>query len=1507
MLLRSAGRRQHHTNRTLASSFEQLNLPWLAPAQVRWAASQSHRLARTPPLRRRAHAPRLQQYDAQTRQLATAPSQISLSADSQYPVPEYSTGFRDNADSNIPWGHASPPQPTLSTIQPYKSPIVLNTEAQTPPVSVKIRNGLQGTSAELLQHLYTCLRVGRLNRAELIIQRLSVQSLASAPELIHAHTAYLEEMLRTLASQANGSSEAVTTWEDMQRWFKTEVREKDVIPDAKMLVVMIRAAIQGLNDEERNSAIREYVAHAEALGEETLDDVLYSEDYDDDEFLIMGVASADLYQDETEVAEQAQESHEEGSHAQNILQGAPHYHARDDLMDTAELPEVRATQQAGTGLSNVKRAMQDFINMPPPSTHQPQDVQKNQAYERQRVMEETSVDIALEKWKEADDDLRRLGINTGLQSRPVKALMWQWYSKLLPLLEHEMREVKRSLNAQISASASARPKDEDRQHYGPFLELLSAEKIAANTILYVVTKMVRGKDHGTATYDVEMKLNSLTTGLGQLLERETIVEASIRKLKEEQREAKSAGVKAPNRRLTRRLLLKGKASSQAERRSVLGTAEAARMQWPLIPKLKLGAMLVEKLIESAQLPVTRNHPRTKEAITQMQPAFLHRIKYVSGKKIGIVVPNPDLVTKLESEPSGAVLAKRMPMVVEPKPWSAWSTGGYLHYPIDILRLKSGDKSCKDYFHAADRKRDLNQVYAGLTVLGKVPWKVHPGVLKAQIEAWNSGEEIANFAPLNPHLPRPEEPGADADPLAKRHWIQEIKGIENKRAGLHSKRCFQNFQLEIARAVANETLYFPHNMDFRGRAYPIPPYLNHMGADNVRGLLVFAEGKPLGKNGLRWLKIHLATVAGHDKASLAERIAFTDENIDNIRDSSRNPLGGSRWWLKSEDAWQTLAACHEITAALDSPDPTKFLSTVPIQQDGTCNGLQHYAALGGDSIGARQVNLEPGDRPADVYTAVMEAVASEVEKDAAAGNPVAQKLRGKLTRKCVKQPVMTNVYGVTFFGAKEQVAKQLETIFPDTNRYDEIRLNAMSLYVVTKIFRSLGEMFNGAQAIQHWLGTCADRIATCLTPEQIKKITDNDPVESEKHMTDKQITARAYHAERKVKLKAAAEAMGRVKRVPRQANSRASQNTVGGSNNSDKDMVDDVKPLFRSTVIWTTPLRLPVVQPYRKSTPKLVKTNFQTFNIQEPQVWDPVSKRKQLQAFPPNFIHSLDATHMLLSALKCDEEGMTFASVHDSFWTHACDVDRLSVLLRDAFVEMHSEDIIGRLKEEFQTRYQGGMYLVNVLAKSPVGLKIAQWRKANHAFGARKSAELKLEAERMRLLQSEDPEDRARGQSMVTPGSILESEGDTGTVLASSALSGQGLGDMPTSFSDEAAASHNPEALDATMDDDCEAPGTDADTIAESPEAATSRSEGTVPGSVLDTDVEVLANASSRLSHDAGDDMMTTLGQMKAQATKKKHPSFPRKTFVWMPMAFPDVPPKGEFDVRRLKASQYFFH
>lgn len=71
------------------------------------------------------------------------------------------------------------------------------------------------------------------------------------------------------------------------------------------------------------------------------------------------------------------------------------------------------------------------------------------------------------------------------------------------------------------------------------------------------------------------------------------------------------------------------------------------------------------------------------------------------------------------------------------------------------------------------------------------------------------------------------------------------------------------------------MYLPHNIDFRGRAYAIPPHLQHMGNDASRGLLTFAEKKPLGPRGMFWLKVQLANLFGTVQKAY---IRFADDHL-----------------------------------------------------------------------------------------------------------------------------------------------------------------------------------------------------------------------------------------------------------------------------------------------------------------------------------------------------------------------------------------------------------------------------------------------------------------------------------------------------------------------------------------------------------------------------------------------------------------------------------------------------
>lgn len=67
--------------------------------------------------------------------------------------------------------------------------------------------------------------------------------------------------------------------------------------------------------------------------------------------------------------------------------------------------------------------------------------------------------------------------------------------------------------------------------------------------------------------------------------------------------------------------------------------------------------------------------------------------------------------------------------------------------------------------------------------------------------------------------------------------------------------------------------------------------------------------------------------------MPERLAYANEILPEIKDSAENPLEGKGWWKGAEDKWQALACCIEITNALKHPDPSGFISHLPVHQVG----------------------------------------------------------------------------------------------------------------------------------------------------------------------------------------------------------------------------------------------------------------------------------------------------------------------------------------------------------------------------------------------------------------------------------------------------------------------------------------------------------------------------------------------------------------------------------------------
>ena len=1072
-------------------------------------------------------------------------------------------------------------------------------------------------------------------------------------------------------------------------------------------------------------------------------------------------------------------------------------------------PEVRSQAQKGLGLVALQKSLAVFKGSTPNVQASDISPEKNQnTLFRQIQLEQDTVSSALDRWRlEHSEASRRTGAKTSLQSKSIGSLIWTWHEALVLLIAEEVKKVK-AQGSNIKGSEA-----NERAVYGPFLQYITPEKLSATTIITCLQCLTKQcLSHG-------MSAAGLVNAVGSAVEDESSAEVIKAQNKTWMSKKGGNSPKERSKRLMR--LLRNHQRDPSSKRKLFSSKLGQRAlgsatdlsEWSTAIRAKVGATLIAMLIRVAKIDVPVKNQKSERSLEQ-QPALLKTMQYVKGGRIGMVQMHEAMAEKLRKEPVGSAIVKHLPMLVEPRPWKHFRDGGFLHQPVSVVRLAPMYNHTREYIKTAAGNGDLEKVFAALDILGRTPWRINRPVFDVMLQAWNTGEAIAKIPPEKPDFEYPTEPASKEDKAARKQYTYQVKRIDNLREGMHSNRCFQNFQLEIAKAFLNETFYFPHNMDFRGRAYPIPPYLNHMGADHCRGLLIFGKGKELGEKGLEWLRVHLANVYGYDKASFVERRDFASKHMSEIYDSAVNPLGGQRWWLKAEDPWQCLATCIELRNALESPDPIKYISHLPIHQDGTCNGLQHYAALGGDSLGARQVNLEPGERPSDIYTAVAQMVQEKIRKDADQGSELAKLLDGKATRKVVKQTVMTNVYGVTYAGARRQVQRQLEDLYPAPFASDPRISFESSAYIAKEIFHALSTIFNGAHSIQYWLGECASRICEALTPDQIQWIKDN--------------------------------AAGKKRSPP--FNCRAV---------NEKSLADE-DTRFKTSVIWTTPLKMPVVQPYRKSRAKRVTTNLNDINLVEPSASDPVSKRKQLQAFPPNFIHSLDATHMLLSALKCDEAGLSFAAVHDSFWTHAADVDTMNTILRDAFIRMHSEDIIGRLAAEFSARYRGGMYLASVKHNSILGRKIFESRKAARMAGKSeaqiKTEELLIETRRLELLASDDPKQRAEGEKMATAGKLFEETADEKDLMFLEDLEGA-IGEIQ------------------------DRPSTSSSTIDPSAESA-------VMGEV---DAPLEAKDTSILPED-GEEQLSDLDAAKAVKARRALAARKyRKVWVWRPLTFPPVP------------------
>ncbi|XP_053228748.1 DNA-directed RNA polymerase, mitochondrial isoform X1 [Podarcis raffonei] len=622
--------------------------------------------------------------------------------------------------------------------------------------------------------------------------------------------------------------------------------------------------------------------------------------------------------------------------------------------------------------------------------------------------------------------------------------------------------------------------------------------------------------------------------------------------------------------------------------------------WPHALLVQLGLHLVELLVQVLKMESNLLNPGLEPKLI---PVLYHVYSFRSGRQVGFIRPHP-LFARLLMEAAETTLTFDsfvIPMLCPPIPWVSTQFGAYVFAPTKLMRYVEGAVQHQLLLDRSPRS-SLYPVMDALNQLGNCPWKVNQAILDVVISVFNDkGNEKLDVPPPPSEAPQPAAHFPDGAAPSKVALRREAARCRKKATEMYSLRMDALYKLSIAKHMSGRVFWFPHNVDFRGRTYPCPPHFNHLGSDLTRAILLFAEGRPLGPHGLDWLKVHLVNLTGlKKKESLRSRLAYANEIMEDVLDSADRPLTGRKWWMNTDEPWQALACCMEIAKASRAPNPAEYVSHFPVHQDGSCNGLQHYAALGRDIVGATSVNLSPCDVPQDVYSGVAQQVEVYRKRDAEQGVKIAQVLDGFIGRKVVKQTVMTVVYGVTRYGGRLQIEKRLKEI----DEFPQEYIWEASHYLVQQVFNSLKEMFSGTREIQGWLTESARCIAKS----------------------------------------------GR-------------------------------------TVEWMTPLGLPIVQPYHRSKTTLVNSTIQSVHLKSRHdVTQKPDTVKQKNAFPPNFIHSLDSTHMMLTALHCHREGLTFVSVHDCYWTHALTVDVMNRVCREQFVQLHKHPILEELSQFMLQKY-----------------------------------------------------------------------------------------------------------------------------------------------------------------------------------------------------------------------------
>lgn len=648
-----------------------------------------------------------------------------------------------------------------------------------------------------------------------------------------------------------------------------------------------------------------------------------------------------------------------------------------------------------------------------------------------------------------------------------------------------------------------------------------------------------------------------------------------------------------------------------------------------------------------------------------------------------------------------------PLLNKPKTWSTkgdsadrLASGGLHHRKLGFYKFPAKNKPIRDFLRQmSEDTHAFERVFEAVNALQNTSWRINKRVWEVQ-QAIVKASDDADV--LDTGL------GASFDNIAlptsiASKWKPWLEGSFFARSGRGSgKSVIQKFgdknlaspgwrlvspagAPEIARLADRAQFFFAYNIDSRGRIYPIGSYLHPQSEDTFRALLEFGTEQPITDAGVGWLALHgsqcasririLADlgIAGGGSPTLKQRVQWVALMSDLICESAQEPLECT-WWREvgGKTAFQFLAFCFAWHDYKTLGSMAKC--SLPIHLDGTCNGLQHIAALTKDETMAKAVNILPGE-PNDIYLSVAEAVQKQAsngkrrivqkpegnkpfEQSLHEFEPELRALVGKhpdlLSREAAKTVVMVIPYGASVRTYASELASHIAQYSSDK-----------------ALLSALTRM---GQVASRRIAEAADQ------PKKKRESATASSVRAAlpKHASDDSWKPAYYGRLLLSTLLAREFDLALSEQYPAIGRFKTWLHGVA------KAVTDRGLP-----VAWVSPSGLPVLQNgFKTNVEQIDIKGLARIRMSRYVLNDDVDINRQLRGILPNYIHSLDSAHLVETVTLARGEGVrSFSMIHDSFGTHVAHMPALASALRVAFVQIYQVD---RLKElhEFIHRLLG---------------------------------------------------------------------------------------------------------------------------------------------------------------------------------------------------------------------------